>query len=170
MTLYENFDKLSNDELLQKIATQALTDEAEAIAREVLMAREVVVPQGTQPLFNESQPSIMVRLRALVLACIRGEADLGTACWSLGFLLFAIAVVALLGYEFTRLTLFGVVFSYLLAAVLLVGNPFHAYCVWKCSENSENAVIGRIAKLYAGLQLVVWCGLIPFAMIASLFQ
>jgi len=42
MRLSENFDQLSNDELLCKIAIQALTSEAEVIAREVLMARGVV--------------------------------------------------------------------------------------------------------------------------------
>lgn len=170
MTLRENFDKLSSDELLHKIATQAFTAEAEIVAREVLLARGVVATEEKQPLVDETEPSIWFRLKNLVLTCIRGDAELGTAYWSLGLLLFALAVVALLGYEFTRLTLAGDIFSYLLTAVILLGNPFHAYCVWKCSKNTSNAFFGHITKMYAGLQLLVWCVLIPFAMIASLFQ
>jgi hypothetical protein len=170
MTLRENFDKLSNEELLNKIATQALTSEAEVIAREVLMTRGVVAPEESQSITDEPQPSILARLQRLVRTCITGEASLGSAYWSLGLLLFSVAVVALLGYEFTRLTLAGDVFSYLLTAVIILGNPFHAYCVWKCSKNTNNALFGHIAKMYAGLQLLVWCGLIPFAMIASMFQ
>lgn len=171
MSLRESLDKLDSEELYEKLLHQMLTEEASEIARGILLSRGV-----TPPVANEWEPAqiektpIHIRLAQLIKDCVRGEAPLGTAYWSLGLVLFAIAVIALLGYEFTRLTVLDGVFSYLFMALILLGNPFHAYCVWKCSKNTNNAFFGHIAKMYAGLQLLVWCVLIPFAMIGSLFQ
>lgn len=170
MTLKENFEKLSDEELLQKITTQSFTSEADVIAREVLIERGLTPPDSTLPFTPEKEISVLQRLKTLLIDCVTGKANLGTAYWTLGLLLFALGVLALIGYEFSRLTFVGDLFSYLLAAVLLLANPFHAYCVWKCGKNTNNAVYKNIAMFYAFVQLIFWCGLIPIAMVASLFN
>ena len=86
------------------------------------------------------------------------------------FLLFALVVLAVIGYGFSRLTFVGDLFSFLLVVVLLLANPFHAYCVWKCGNNTNNAVYKNIAMFYAFVQLIFWFGLLPIAMVASLFN
>lgn len=170
MTLRENFDKLSNEELLHKIATQALTSEAEEIAREVLVTRGIVAPAETQELIAEPKQPMLTRAKVMLISCTRGEASLRTAYWSLGWMLFAIAVLSLVGYSFTLQTFFSNIFATVLFAVLVVGSPFHAYCVWKCKKNTSSAIWEHLAGMYAGLQLLFWCVLIPFAMIGSLLQ
>ena len=170
MTLKKNFEKLSDEELVGKIETQFFTSEAEVIAREVLIERGVAPPTATLPFNTENEISVLQRLKTLLIDCVTGKANLGTAYWTLGFLLFALGVLAVIGYEFSRLTVVGELFSYLLAIVLLLANPFHAYCVLKCSKNTNNAVYKNIAICYAVIQLFFWCGLILFAIIASFFK
>jgi len=170
MSLRESLEKLDSEELFEKLLHQMLTEEASEVARGILLSRGV-----TPPAANEYEPDqiektpIHIRMAQLIKDCVRGEAPLGTAYWSLGLVLFAIAVIALLGYEFTRLTLLDGVFSYFFMAVMLLGNPFHAFCVWKCSKNTKQEVFENLAKTYAGLQLLFWCVLLPFVMISSLF-
>lgn len=170
MTLKENFEKLSDEELLQKITTQSFTSEADVIAREVLIERGVTPPEATLPFTSEIEISVLQRFKKLLIDCVNGRANLGTAYWTLGLLLFALGVLAVIGYELSRRTFLGDLFSYLLAIVLLLANPFHAYCVWKCGKNTSNAAYKNIAMFYAFIQLFFWCGLIPIAMIASLFN
>jgi hypothetical protein len=170
MTLKENFEKLSDEELLQKITTKSFTSEADVIAREVLIERGLTPPDATLPVTPEKEISVLQRLKTLFIDCVTGRANLGTAYWTLGFLLFALVVLAVIGYELSRLTFVGDLFTYLLIFVLLLANPFHAFCVWRCGKNTNNAVYKNIAMFYAFVQLIFWCGLLPIAMVASLFN
>ena len=152
------------------VGVNTFTSEADVIARDVLIERGLTPPDVTLPFTPEKEISVFQRLKTLLIDCVSGKANLGTAYWTLGFLLFALGVLAVIGYEFSRLTFVGDLFSYLLAAVLLLANPFHAYCVWKCGKNTNNAFYKNIAMFYAFVQLIFWCGLIPIAMVASLFN
>lgn len=171
MTLRESLEKLNSEELIERLLQQSFTDDADKVVREILVSRGIVPPSSDEhEQIPHSKTPIRLRITELIKMSIRGQASLGEAYWNLGLLLFGIAIVSMIGYSLTVQGFLGNFFAGLLIITIVLGTPFHAYCVWKCKTNTNSQLWGQIAGFYAFLQLFVFCGLLPIGLIASYFQ
>jgi hypothetical protein len=168
MSLQENLEKLDSEELVYKLAQKSLTDEAEAIAIAILQSRGVKPPISSEikNIEIEHRPLHIV-LANLLADIFKGKASLKVAFWGVGLALYLIVIGIGIGYEITRQQTAGVVFSFFLVIFLLLGNPIHAYCIWKCRKNCKNEFFILIAGLYSFAQILIWVFIIPLALIIS---
>jgi hypothetical protein len=156
MTLRENLDALEDDELLSKVVAESLTDEADAIARELLAARGVQIPileAGSAA--STDSPPLIKRWLSLIKNSLQGEAPLGVA-WSVcGMTTLLFVITTVLGMMIFQSTFLRPIFEMGFLIALVTGFPMQAFCVWRCSENTSSQFWSAIAMLYSMLFGVV---------------
>jgi hypothetical protein len=159
MTLRENLDALEDDELLSKVVTESLTDEADAIARELLASRGVQIPAlEAGSAASTASPPLIKRWVSLIKKSLQGEAPLGVA-WSVcGMTTLMFVITTVLGMMIYQSTILRPIFEAGFLLAIVMGFPMQAYCVWRCSENTSSRLWSAIAILYSmliGLVVVV---------------
>ena len=167
MSLHKNLEKLDSEELLSKLVDKSFTDEDEAIAISILKSRGVDIEISTKIKSDLIGVPIHKKVVGLLIESFKGKTSLSVAFWSVGLTLCVITVLALIGYELTRQNQIGIIFSTLIGIVLILGNPFHAYCVWKCRKNCRSEVLSNMAGLYSFTQILIWVFVIPVAMLTA---
>ena len=160
MTLRENLAALEDEELLFKVTSSSLTEEAEAIARELLAARGVGIPVELSALATPYKTHFVMRWLSLLNNCFQGKAPLGVA-WSVcGLTNLALIILCVLGMMIFNSTFLKSAFETGFLFVLVFGFPMQAFCVWRCRENTKSQLWSAIAMLYSMLFGVIVVSLI----------
>jgi hypothetical protein len=160
MSLRENIASLEDDELLQKVRSLSLTDEADSIAREILVSRGIQPPEKQVCNFVEDASPKREPWGAFLKSCLNGSAPLSSAYWGMGFLLIVLSIVMIAGMSFFSGSWIGDLFDFALFTLLVVGSPAHVFCVWQCSDNTNLLLWNGLAKGFVMIMCLVYVGLI----------
>lgn len=164
MTLRENLAALEDEELLFKVTSSSLTEEAEAIARELLAARGVDIPDPVSEVATPTTSPVHLVWFQLLKTSFQGKAPLGVAYSVSGITTLAFILLMVLGMMMFQSTFLSPLFDTGLFLVLVLGFPMQAFCVWRCSENTKSRLWSAIAMLYSMIVGVVVAALILAAM------
>lgn len=165
MSLRENIASLEDDELLKKVRSLSLTEEADEIASEILVSRGIQPPEKGECSFAEDVSPKRVPWISFFKSCLKGEAPLAFAYWGLGFLLSILLIVSYAGMSYFSRSWAGDLFSYLLFTLIVVGPPVQVFCVWQCSDNTNFILWNGLAKLFVLVMCLVYLSLIMSAIL-----
>jgi hypothetical protein len=144
-----HIQELDDNELIARIMSGTLTDEAGVLANEELNSRGLQLPSPERNALRESNHRSL-SLTAILDQAYAGKLELWRVFW-IGILVPMAALVfgAVLSREGEDGAISDIAFWMYLAAYWV-----WAYFVWKCSENVERKFLGWLAGRLAGAVLI----------------
>lgn len=163
MTAYSNevrsqFERLENEELIERVQSGTLTDAAHEIAKQELTSRGLRVPEQQVSNQTTAEPKLIAGLYSSFRRAFTGKLELWRVFWKGALIpVFLMMIVdAIFSND-------GNISSIAMRSYLL-SFWFWMYAVLKCSPNVRTDLLGFLAKLYAGAMLV----LVPIMFVGSL--
>ena len=140
-TVRTALNALEDDELLARYRTGGLTEEAQAIAKEILAVRGKATPNLVSPSAADEAPDKQGKSSdaAFLANCYSGKASLSDAFWALGagvWVAVGIPVAILTGL--LKETPFGLTVKVLGGCALLAALLFRDIAIWRCAPNSKS--------------------------------
>ena len=149
-TVRFNLEQIEDGELIAKIHSGELTEQACAVARKILLSRGVEITPATVTRQESKHVPLRDRVLKVLTGCYRGEENLSVAFWTVGGYMLAL-LLPMLPFALLLPNWGGAMFLMLGS----VASIFHTVCVWRCAKNAESYAVGQTAKLYTAFQSVV---------------
>lgn len=149
-TVRGSLSHLEDDELISRLRSGGLTEEAQQIVKDLLEERGLgnIIPAPAEPTSHPPKETDS----AFLSRCFRGAASLGDAFWVLGISIWLIlGLPIILLSSFTKGTVFGAVFAALGALVLFIALVFRDISIWRCAPNAKVIFWGVAARIWVGL-------------------
>ena len=144
--------QFEDDELIEKIRTGSLTEEAQQVATDILAQRGTDVARSVKPIVvvGHLAPKQTTKSDVAFLSrCFRGSASLNDAFWVLGFgWLLGLAIPVLVVSLFLRGSIFGTAIAVLGSAANIAAFIFRDISIWRCAPNAKNPIWGIAARLW----------------------
>ena len=150
-TVRLSLEPLESEEIAQRLRGGGLTEPAQAVARQILVARGVTLPAAGAVVEQAADaPKFWEQIDRLCRDAFAGKASLVRAYWGVGGLLYLVFMLAIVLYSFggNWLANLGLVLA-------SVATLFHTVCVWRCAKNCNTPVFGQVAKLSTAFHSVI---------------
>ena len=151
-TVRATLSQLEDDELIEKIRTGSLTEEAHQVAAEILAQRGANASPVVEPtvVMGHLAPKQTKGSDVAFLSrCFRGSASLNDAFWVLGLgILVGLAAPVLIVSSFLRGSIVGTAIGVLGWVAVIAASIFRDISIWRCAPNAKNPIWGIAARLW----------------------